>query len=216
MVDSDDEREAVALVKAKGHRLESQLTKKGLKNGARLPRTAGLRTITELSKGLTAAGIDPSRIEARAAILAKAAGAKRKRLREEEEAEMDVDEGKGGDGEDGEGEWMDVDDDTTPRKRAKANSGVAVVADGKRHPRSDRRFAGMRDTAVRTAHLTFRLRFSSPTFSPLRLTPSDSHNLLSFSHSKQRRRRGCATLGSASATCTHGLARATVRSKSKW
>ena len=60
---------------------------------------------------------------------------------------MDVDE----EGEEGEeADWMDVDgeDQPTPNKRAKANRG-AVVAKGKREPRSDRRLAGMRDSAVR-------------------------------------------------------------------
>ena len=49
-----------------------------------------------------------------------------------------------------EADWMDVDgeDQSTPNKRAKANSGAAV-AKGKREPRSDRRLAGMRDSAVR-------------------------------------------------------------------
>ena len=69
-----------------------------MKNQAKLPRTAGLRTISELSSELTKAGYDPSRIEERAAVLAKVAGAKRKRAREEEEAQMDVDE----EGEEGE------------------------------------------------------------------------------------------------------------------
>ena len=132
---------------ARAKKLISQSSKKAMKNQAKLPRTAGLRTISELSSELTKAGYDPSRIEERAAVLAKVAGAKRKRAREEEEAQMDVDE----EGEEGEeADWMDVDgeDQSTPNKRAKANSGAAV-AKGKREPRSDRRLAGMRDSAVR-------------------------------------------------------------------
>ena len=133
---------------AREKKLISQSSKKAMKNQAKLPRTAGLRTISELSSGLTKAGYDPSRIEERAAVLAKVAGAKRKRAREEGEAQMDVDD-QGEEGE--EADWMDVDgEEPTPSKRAKANSG-AVVAKGKREPRSDRRLAGMRDSAVRAS-----------------------------------------------------------------
>ncbi|PIL28017.1 hypothetical protein GSI_09868 [Ganoderma sinense ZZ0214-1] len=153
MYDSEDEREAVAAKSAREKKLVSQSTKKAMKNRAALPRTAGLRTLSELTTEMTRAGLDPSRIQERAEMLAKVAGAKRKRQREEEDAEMDVDEdedadmgGEGEEGEEGE-EWMDVDGEEAPRlKKAKANSG-AVVAKGARHPRSNRQLAGMRDQA---------------------------------------------------------------------
>lgn len=150
---SEDEREADALAEAQARRMEAQDAKKATKNHARLPRTAGLRTISELSEGLTKAGFDPSRIEERATLLAKMRGAERKRKRTEAEAEMDVDmEG----GEDAEAEWMDVDgEDMTPQKRVKANSG-AVVAKGKRVPRSNRQVAGLRDEAVSSLSLIIR------------------------------------------------------------
>ncbi|TBU24389.1 GTP binding protein 4 [Dichomitus squalens] len=146
MFDSDDEREAVAAKSAREKKLISQSTKKAMKNRAALPRTAGLRTLSELTSEMTKAGLDPSRIQERAEILAKVAGAKRKRQREEDEAQMDVDEdAEMGDG--GEDEWMDVDGEEAPRlKKAKANSG-AVAAKGARHPRSNRQLAGMRDEA---------------------------------------------------------------------
>lgn len=135
-------------------KLISQATKKGMKNRAALPRTAGLRTLSELTTEMTKAGLDPSRIQERAEILAKVAGAKRKRMREEE-AEMDVDE-EMGDGEEGEDGWMDVDGEEAPKlKSAKANSGGAV-AKGARHPRSNRQLAGMRDEAVRVFALRLR------------------------------------------------------------
>ncbi|KZT65341.1 P-loop containing nucleoside triphosphate hydrolase protein [Daedalea quercina L-15889] len=140
MFDSEDELERAEMKVAREKKLISQSSKKAMKNQAKLPRTAGARTLSELSSGLTKAGYDPSRIEERAATLAKVAGAKRKRQRDQEEAQMDMDED--------EGDWMDVDgeDHPTPNKRAKANSGT-VVAKGKREPRTDRRLAGMRDTA---------------------------------------------------------------------
>ena len=122
------------------------MAKKATKNHARLPRTAGLRTLTELTTGLTKAGLDPSRIQERAVILAKLQGEKRKREREENvemEDGIDEDEDEGAD-------WMDVDGEEAPplKKRVKGNSG-AVVATDRRGPKSDRMLAGMRDQAVR-------------------------------------------------------------------
>ncbi|KAK7692118.1 hypothetical protein QCA50_003737 [Cerrena zonata] len=138
--DSDDEREAAEGKVSREKKLISQITKKAGKHRAPLPRTAGLRTLHELTSGLTKAGLDPSRIQERADALAKVAGEKRKRQREEEDAEMDIDE------EAGEGDWMDVDEGGSPNKRVKDNSG-AVVAKGAREPKSNRQFAGMRDQA---------------------------------------------------------------------
>ncbi|KAH9938820.1 GTP binding protein 4 [Epithele typhae] len=144
MFDSDDERDAAAMKYSREKKVISQSTKMAMKNRAALPRTAGLRTLTELTSEMTKAGLDPSRIQERAEILAKVAGAKRKRMREEEEAEMDVDEDADG-SEDGEGAWMDVDGEAAPTlKRTKANSGAAV-AEKRRQPRSNRQLAGLRD-----------------------------------------------------------------------
>lgn len=141
--DSEDEREAVEAKKALGHKIHSQNVKKAMKNQSRLPRTAGLRTLSELSSELKKAGYDPSSIEARAGIIAKAQGAKRKRA----EADMDIDmeDGDSDAGEGEEGDWMDVDgEEQTPKKRVKGNSG-AVIAKHPRAPKSNRQFAGMRD-----------------------------------------------------------------------
>lgn len=140
MFDSDDEREAAEAKISLQKKIVSQHSKKAMKNRAQLPRTAGLRTLTELTTGLTKAGLDPSRIQERAEIIAKAQGAKRKRANDEEDAEMDVDDG--GDG--AEEDWMDVDGEGAPQKRAKVNSGKAVVKNPK-VPRTDRQLAGMRD-----------------------------------------------------------------------
>ena len=129
----------------------SQATKKAMKHSARLPRTAGLKTLSELSTSLTKAGLDPSRIEQRAELIAKARGLERKRKRDEE---MDVDEeGGSGEDDDGEGEeggdWMDVDEEgdegRSPPKRRKSNTGTVVTAAGKHAPRTNRQTAGMRD-----------------------------------------------------------------------
>ncbi|KAF8590922.1 P-loop containing nucleoside triphosphate hydrolase protein [Ramaria rubella] len=139
--DSDDEREAAELADAKKHLLASQEVKR-FKNRPRLPRTAGLRTLSEMTSKMTAAGLDPSRIQERAEILAKAQGAERKRKREEAESAMDVD------GEEDDGEWMDVDGNEgegTPKKKRKSDAGVVTVTKHKRAPVTNRQMAGMRD-----------------------------------------------------------------------
>jgi nucleolar GTP-binding protein len=146
--DSDDEREAAEATIALSHKIKSQSIKKSKKNQSRLPRTAGLRTLSELTTEMTKAGLDPSRIQERAEMLAKVQGAARKRKRE---ADMDVDMDMGDDAaEGGEDEWMDVDDgnDATPSKRAKSNTG-AIVPANRKAPRTDRRLAGLRDDGVR-------------------------------------------------------------------
>ncbi|TFY62875.1 hypothetical protein EVG20_g6545 [Dentipellis fragilis] len=138
MFDSDDERDAAEMKVALEYKTDAQ-SKKKMKNKARLPRTVGLRSLTDLTTDLTKAGLDTSRLEERAIMLAKVKGAqKRKR---DEDAEMDVDE------EGAEGDWMDVDEGAegvTPTKRAKANSG-AVIAKNRREPKTNRQLAGMRD-----------------------------------------------------------------------
>lgn len=135
----------------------SQANKKAMKHSARMPRTAGLRTLTELSTEMTKAGLDPSRIEERAHMIAKVRGvgvvSKRKR---DDDGDMDVD----GEGEGGE-EWMEVDEeeDATPVKRRKSNTGTAVTA--KAHqPRTNRQLGGLRDESVRTPNFYFFSHFS--------------------------------------------------------
>ncbi|KAG1784687.1 P-loop containing nucleoside triphosphate hydrolase protein [Suillus plorans] len=140
--DSEDEREAVEAKKALGHKIHSQNVKKAMKNQSRLPRTAGLRTLSELTTELKKAGYDPSSIEARAGIIAKAQGAKRKRA---EDMDVDMEDGDGDASEGEEGDWMDVDgEEQTPNKRVKSNSG-SVIAKHPRAPKSNRQLAGMRD-----------------------------------------------------------------------
>jgi len=139
MVDSDDEREAAAAKIA-------------------LPRTAGLRTLTDLTTDLTKAGIDPSRVQERAVMIAKMRAAGRKRKRDEDGMDVDSD----GHDEDGDNWVSEGDDDETmmnvdgeedgeehgtrpKNKRGKANSGAPIARKGA--PRSNRQLAGMRDEA---------------------------------------------------------------------
>lgn len=132
----------------------SQSMKKAQKNKARLPRTAGLRTLSEMSKELKKAGLDPSSIEKRAHMLAKVEIArqqlsKRKRSGVDEEGDDDDIEMDEEDEEDWEDEEMDVDEDeSVPRKKKRMESG-AVAITNKRVPRSNRQLAGLRDADVR-------------------------------------------------------------------
>ncbi|KAI6037565.1 P-loop containing nucleoside triphosphate hydrolase protein [Pisolithus marmoratus] len=141
--DSEDERETIAMQKSLEHKIQSQSIKKAQKNQARLPRTAGLRTLSELTTSLKKAGYDPSSIQQRAEMLAKVQRAKRKRSEADTDAGMEVDN-EGEIESDQEGHWMDVDDEETPNKRAKGNSG-AVIMKNPRAPQSNRQLAGLRD-----------------------------------------------------------------------
>ncbi|KDN38631.1 GTP binding protein 4 [Tilletiaria anomala UBC 951] len=160
-------------------KLASQNKKKTVKARSTVPRKLQNRTLGDMSAKLRELGIDPSSVEARAAILAKAKGiigGKRKRTGEEEDAEMeDADEQAWVDEDDGEGA-MDVDNETAkPRKARKSNSNqrvasgstssraTAVSAATKRLPRSNRATAGMRDAkqsekAVKLHDLSIRER----------------------------------------------------------
>lgn len=138
-VDSDDELEAEALLEMK-HAKIIHHGKSALKSRPIMPRTNARRTMSGMARALSAAGMDPSRIEERAAILAKAARAKEvvgKRKRDEE-MELDSDGEFGGDS-----DGMDLDGEDESPKRAKTNAGVVA----KRAPKTDRQLAGMRDAA---------------------------------------------------------------------
>ena len=113
-----------------------------MKNQARLPRTAGLRTLTEMTTELKKAGFDPSSLQTRAEMLAKIQSAKRKRARDDEDEEMNDMSDDGSEAGDG----MDVDGETSPAKRLKTNSGGVV---DRRMARTNRLTAGMRDESVR-------------------------------------------------------------------
>ena len=158
--DSDDEREATQAKIALSHKIKSQSIKKSKKNQSRLPRTAGLRTLSELTTEMTNAGLDPSRIQERAEMLAKVQGAKRKRIADDEDDEdEDVEMDDGEDDAGGSDKGMDVDDEddddddeSSPAKRVKTNSGGVI---NRRAPRSNRHTAGMRDEGVSVSPASF-------------------------------------------------------------
>ncbi|KAG9073860.1 Nucleolar GTP-binding protein 1 [Ceratobasidium sp. UAMH 11750] len=133
--DSDDEHEAEQLLEMKRAKIAHH-SKSAMKSRPIMPRTHAHRTMSGMARALTAAGLDPSRIEERAKILAKAARAKEAIGKRKRDEEMEVDEEEESD------DGMDVDEDASP-KRAKTNAGGVA----KRVPRSDRQMAGMRDAA---------------------------------------------------------------------
>ncbi|CAE7189143.1 unnamed protein product [Rhizoctonia solani] len=133
--DSDDEREAEELLKMQQAKL-SHHSKSNLKSRPIMPRTAAQRTMSGMAKALTAAGYDPSRIEERAVILAKAARAKEVIGKRKRDEDMEVDS----DGDDeGSSDRMDVDEDESPKK-VKTNLGTS-----KRAPKTDRQLAGLKN-----------------------------------------------------------------------
>lgn len=126
------------------------------KNKPVMPRTAGMRSFSEMNQKLTAAGYDTGRLEAHALVAKASNVAARKRKHDEQEAAMEVDE----DGEDwsDDAEGMDVDDDAnnssrTVAKRAKANNGVALK--NPKVPQTNRQMAGFRDVEVSLIHHCF-------------------------------------------------------------
>ncbi|KIL58634.1 hypothetical protein M378DRAFT_311322 [Amanita muscaria Koide BX008] len=152
MYDSFDEEETRQGKAALENKMRSQSLKKAQKNKSRLPRTATLRNLSELSEEMRKAGLDPSSIEERAKWLVKMSEAKQqhaKRKRGEyEEEEMDVDySGSEEDWQD-EDRTMDVDEEEEggPRKRKRTDAGA--VAPAKRVPASNRNLAGLKDMDV--------------------------------------------------------------------
>ncbi|KAG8710614.1 Nucleolar GTP-binding protein 1 [Ceratobasidium sp. 395] len=137
ILDSDDEREAEDLVQMQHAKL-SHHAKTAMKSRPIIPRKHAHRTMSGMARALTVAGLDPSRIEERAKILAKAAKAKEAIGKRKRDEEMDVDE----EGDGWEDDGMDLDEDESP-KRVKTNAGGVA----KRVPRTDRQMAGMRDAA---------------------------------------------------------------------
>lgn len=126
----------------KGKKVMS-LMKRVKSNHPTLPRAKAPRSLSNLTQALTKAGYDPSKIEERAILLAKAAGAKRKR---DEDEDMDVDEGQEDEDWEDESE-MEVDEDS-PRKKARTEKGSRVVAVDRR-ARTDRSLAGLGGPEVR-------------------------------------------------------------------
>ncbi|CCO32364.1 putative nucleolar GTP-binding protein 1 [Rhizoctonia solani AG-1 IB] len=135
--DSDDEHEAEELLKMQKAKI-SHHSKSNLKSRPIMPRTGAHRTMSGMAKALTAAGYDPSRVEERAAILAKAARAKEAIGKRKRDEDMELDS----DGEEQSNlDEMDVDsDEVESPKKVKTNLGTS-----KRAPKTDRQLAGLKN-----------------------------------------------------------------------
>jgi hypothetical protein len=116
----------------------SHHSKSNLKSRPIMPRTGAHRTMSGMAKALTAAGYDPSRVEERAAILAKAARAKEAIGKRKRDEDMELDS----DGEEQSNlDEMDVDsDEDESPKKVKTNLGTS-----KRAPKTDRQLAGLKN-----------------------------------------------------------------------
>ncbi|KAJ7802451.1 hypothetical protein B0H14DRAFT_3780578 [Mycena olivaceomarginata] len=116
---SEDERERVEARIALSHKIRSQSLKKSKKNQSRLPRSAGLATLSQMTAQLTRGARPQPHRRARGGARWEAQARRH-------------------------GRWMDVDGeegDGTPAKRLKTNLGAVT----KREPRGNRALAGMRD-----------------------------------------------------------------------
>ncbi|KAG8905329.1 Nucleolar GTP-binding protein 1 [Tulasnella sp. 403] len=123
-VDSEYEDD-MAREKANASKMLINARNRSKHNHPTVPRTATTRTLSELSKSLSKAGYDPSRIQERAAILAQVVGSKRKRREDDDESMEDAalsdDETSDVDTEAENNDTMLV-DRASPSKRLRVNS----------------------------------------------------------------------------------------------
>lgn len=121
-VNSEDEEIRVAAAQIKQRKESAKALshdKKGVQGRTVIPRKLQNRTLSQLSERMRAAGIDPSSIEMRAELLAKAKGLVGKR--KEREASMDVeDDADDSNINDDVDETMSVDDDDVPPTKSRA------------------------------------------------------------------------------------------------
>lgn len=104
--------------------------KKALQSRAQVPRKLQHRTLSQMAENMRAAGIDPSNIEMRAELLAKAKGliGKRKSRSEEVDEVMDMDDDQSSDDE--AGDSMSVEDQEPPPFRKKVRGLLSARPSG--------------------------------------------------------------------------------------
>ncbi|GAA5924882.1 putative GTPase NOG1 [Sporobolomyces koalae] len=145
--DSDEEaiRTAASTIRDKKAMIRlKNMDKHKLQNRPIIPRPAQTRTLTDMTEKLKAAGYDPSTLEERATLLAKARGLVGQKRGA---GDMDDDEFEGGAadawGSDDDDE-MDVEDGEGAATKKRRTS-TSIVAKGKRTPGTDRQVAGLKD-----------------------------------------------------------------------
>ncbi|GAA6025424.1 hypothetical protein JCM11491_003511 [Sporobolomyces phaffii] len=144
--DSDEDaiRTAASTIRDKKAmiRLKNQ-DKHKLQNRPIIPRTVQSRTLSDMTQKLKEAGYDPSTLEERAQILAKAKGLGMKRGAGEMDLDDDEEEDGAAWGSDDE-EEMDVEEGQGAATKKRRTS-TSIVAKGKRVPGTDRQVAGLKD-----------------------------------------------------------------------
>lgn len=149
-VDSDEDAirtAAEAIRDRKAHIRMVNAQKDKLQNRPVIPRTVQTRTLSTMAKQLSAAGYDPSSLEERARVLAKARGLIGEESRKRSAGDMEVDEDE--DAESWDDEEEGAEGEGSSRKRAK----TSIVSKGKRIPGTDRQVAGLKDAEVRPSSI---------------------------------------------------------------
>jgi len=150
--DSDEEaiRTAASTIRDKKAMIRlKNMDKHKLQNRPMIPRPAQTRTLTDMTEKLKAAGYDPSTLEERAMLLAKAKGMlgqKRGAGEMELDGEEDGEDAWGSEGEEDESMEVEGGEGAATKKRRTSTS---IVSKGKRTPGTDRQIAGLKDAEVR-------------------------------------------------------------------
>ena len=150
--DSDEEaiRTAASTIRDKKAMIRlKNMDKHKLQNRPMIPRPAQTRTLTDMTEKLKAAGYDPSTLEERAMLLAKAKGMlgqKRGAGEMELDGEEDGEDAWGSEGEEDESMEVEGGEGAATKKRRTSTS---IVSKGKRTPGTDRQVAGLKDAEVR-------------------------------------------------------------------
>lgn len=145
--DSDEDaiRTAASAIRDKKANIRMlNFQKNKLQNRPTIPRTVQHRTLSDMTAKLAEAGYDPSNLEERARVLAKARGLTTKRSA----GEMEVDDDEA----DGEAAWGDeeeMDVEEGGRSGKKQKTSTSIVPKGKRVPGKDRQVAGLGSAEVR-------------------------------------------------------------------
>lgn len=146
--DSDEEaiRTAASTIRDKKAMIRlKNMDKHKLQNRPMIPRPAQTRTLTDMTEKLKAAGYDPSTLEERAMLLAKAKGMlgqKRGAGEMELDGEEDGEDAWGSEGEEDESMEVEGGEGAATKKRRTSTS---IVSKGKRTPGTDRQVAGLKD-----------------------------------------------------------------------
>lgn len=160
---ADSDEDAINLTSAAIRRRKDQIRQdhSDRKHQGRpiIPRPDRRLKMSDMASDLRKAGLDPSKIEERAAVIAKARKlaasatmANEKKAKRKADEAMDVDSDDGDAWEDEEEEGMDVDEGAgSAKKKRKGGKGEVVAVDDRRRPGKNRQLDGMRPAQVEKA-----------------------------------------------------------------